>query len=142
MRAMQTEVHDKLTRAIERWADRVVTEMRAMLAIAYPAVAPQVEIAWTWGEAPSGAITVGKVGRNEFDQMAVTVYARARNGSGFTAVWFEFGTAPRAQKKTGRYTGRITGASFFFGTYRANRRRIVSNLRSTLRRAVRNINAR
>ncbi|WP_305972698.1 MULTISPECIES: hypothetical protein [unclassified Mameliella] len=141
MRAMETEVHDKLTRAIERWADRVVAEMRAMLALSYPAVAAKVDISWTWGQAPAGAITVGQVGRNEFDQMVVTVYAKAKSGSGISAAWFEFGTAPRVQKKTGRPTGRISGASFFFGTYRSNRRRILSGLRSTLRRAVRNINA-
>jgi hypothetical protein len=156
MRQMETLVHDRLTAAVERWAGRLVTDMRAILAVSWPALADKVEIDWTWGEAPAGAITIGKAGRTEYDQITVTVYARARSGSGISAAWFEFGTAPRFRhvgrraagrrtrivgRNAGGYTGQITANPFFFPVYRANKRRIISGLRSTLRTAIRKINA-
>ncbi|EBA06002.1 hypothetical protein [Sagittula stellata] len=140
MAAMRTEVREALANAIERNADNVCAEMRIMLAVQYPAVAAKVDIGWTWGDAPRGSITVGKVGGRETDQIAVTIYATAKQGSGFSAAWFEFGTAERFTKD-GKSTGRITAGPYFFPVYRANKRRVLTSLRSTLRRAVRKINA-
>ena len=157
MRAMETLVHERLTAGMERWAGRLVTEMNAMLAISWPALAGRIEIDWTWGDAPAGSITVGTAGKGgEYDQMVVTVYARAKQGSGISATWFEFGTAPRFRHKArvtggqrtrilgrnkGGFTGQITAGPFFFPVYRANKKRILSGLRSTLRTAVKRINA-
>lgn len=142
MRAMRTEVRDRLVDAVERQAEAVCIEMRAMLAIQYPGVAAQVEIDWTWGEdMPRGAITVGKTGRGrDAERIAVTIYATSKQGSGFSAAWFEFGTAPRFTK-SGKGTGRIIAGPFFYPVYRANRQRIANNLRATLRRAIKKINA-
>jgi hypothetical protein len=142
MREMETLVHERLTKAVERWADRVVAEMRAMLAISWPALAADVTIDWTWGDAPSGAISVGRASKGrEYDQLTVTIYARAQSRSGISATWFEFGTANRVQVTTGRQTGRITANPFFFPVYRANKSRVQSGLRSTLRTAIKRINA-
>lgn len=142
MRQMETLVHERLTEAVERWAARVVAEMRAMLAISWPALADDVTIDWTWGDAPSGAISVGRASKGrEYDQLTVTIYARAKSGSGISATWFEFGTAQRVQTTTGRRTGRVTANPFFFPVYRANKSRVQSGLRSTLRTAIKRINA-
>jgi hypothetical protein len=132
---------ERLTTAIERQAEAVVRDMRAVLAATSPAVARRVEIAWTWGRAPRGAVTIDQVRGKDRASLTVTLYARARQGSGLDARWFEFGTAPRVQRKTGRRTGRIVARPFFFPVYRANRQRVLANLRSTLRRAVRKIDA-
>lgn len=142
MRDMDALVHERLTKAVERWAGRLVAEMNAMLVISWPALAGKVEIEWTWGDAPAGSISIGKAGKGgSYETLAVTVYARARSGSGISAAWFEFGTNQRRQKKTGRATGRVTANPFFFPVFRANRARILSGLRSTLRTAIRKINA-
>ena len=140
MSAMKTLVNEKLTEAVERQAEAVVKEMRLMLAIQEPGVAAKTEIGWTWGDdTPRGSVTVGKTSFGG-EAMAVTIYATAQQGSGFSAGWFEFGTKPRVTK-SGANRGQITGAGFFFPVYRANRQRILNNLRSTLRRAVKKINA-
>lgn len=141
MRAMRGLVKDRLVKSIERWAERVVKEMRAMLVIQYPAVAAKVALGWTWGDAPRGSITLGSYRGKETAELTVTIYATAKQGSGFSARWFEFGTNPRVQKTTGRATGQITARPFFYPVFRANKGRVQSGLRSTLRRAIRQINA-
>lgn len=142
MQAMRTEVKEALTKSVEANAEKVCTEMRATLAVLLPAVAANVEIDWTWGEAPRGAITLSKAtSGKEFSSISVTIFARAKQGSGITPAWFEFGTSPRYHK-SGKATGQITASPFFYPTYRANRQRVQSSLRGVLRRAVRKINAR
>ncbi|WHZ35756.1 hypothetical protein [Sagittula sp. MA-2] len=142
MAAMRTEVHEALVRSVEANAEKVCAEMRAMLAIQRPAVAAQVDIDWTWGDAPKGSFTIGKASFNgaETTALTVTIYARAKSGSGISAGWFEFGTAPRFHE-SGKATGRITATPFFFPVYRSNRQRVQSSLRAALRRAVKKINA-
>jgi len=142
MAAMRSEVKEALTRSVEANAEKVCTEMRAALAVQYPAVAAKVEIGWTWGEAPRGSFTIGKASFNgkETTALSVTIYARAKSGSGISAGWFEFGTAERFTK-SGKSTGRITAGPFFYPVYRANRQRVQSSLRAVLRRAVKKINA-
>lgn len=140
MQAMRTEVREALTKSIERQASAVVREMTAFLMATNPNVAKDVTIDWTWGDAPRGSISLGRVGESEYSQLVVTIYARAKSGSGFDAAWFEFGTNERVQKTTGRRTGRITPTPFFFPVYRANKQRVLSNMRSTLRRVIRKIN--
>ena len=94
MSAMKTLVNEKLTEAVERQAEAVVKEMRLMLAIQEPGVAAKTEIGWTWGDdTPRGSVTVGKTSFGG-EAMAVTIYATAQQGSGFSAGWFEFGTKP------------------------------------------------
>lgn len=137
--AMKTMVPERMQTAVARQADSLVAEMQAMLAIQQPAVAAQTEIDWTKGEAPKGSVTVGRA--EVKGGFTVTIYARGRQGSGFSAAWFEFGTAPRVQKTTGRSTGQIVATPFFFPVYRANRQRVLSNLRATLRRAMKKIDA-
>lgn len=141
MRAMRIEVSEAMRVAMERWADRVVKDMRLLLAAQHPRVFGVAEVAWTWGDAPAGAVTLQKFGGRETDAIALTIYAKARQGSGISLNWFEFGTAPRVQKKTGRQTGRITAGPFFFPAWRANRKQMRTALLRTLRTAVRKINA-
>ncbi|ATG47597.1 hypothetical protein CEW89_08420 [Celeribacter ethanolicus] len=134
-------IEDALTKQIEKEATRLVGSMMA--------IAPDVQglkIDWTWGKAPRGSITIGTYGRNEVAEIKVTIYATVISSEypgGFPAVarWHEFGTAPRYQKKTGRYTGRIAAQPFFYPSFRANKSKIKANLRAALRRAVRKMNA-
>ncbi len=141
MKLMRTEVREDLVRSVERNAEKVCVEMRVVLAITNPEVAAWVEIDWTWGETPKGAVTVGTIGGKERSELAVTIYATTHQGSGFSAAWFEFGTAERVQTTTGRRVGRITASPFFFPVYRANKQRVLNSIRASLRRAVKKLNA-
>lgn len=141
MRLMRSEVNEALSRSVERNAEKVCVEMRTMLAIQYPAVAAQVEIDWTWGDAPRGSFTIGKASNGaETTALSVTIYARGKQGSGLNAAWFEFGTAERFTKD-GESRGRITAGPFFYTVFRANRQRVQASLRAALRRAVKKVNA-
>lgn len=117
---------------MQRTAERVTREMRAF----NPLTDADIEINWTWGDAPKGSVTLGTVrsGKNPgktYDKIAITIYARGR---GFAAMWFEHGTAERFQKSTGRRTGRVTAQPFFFPVYRANKKRIRSTINAAVRR--------
>lgn len=134
-------IEEALTKQFEKEAEKLVVEMRALLAASWPEVASKIEIKWTWGKAPAGTVTIGSYGSKKTAALVVTIYAQSISGSGISPYWFEFGTAERVQKKTGRRTGRIYANPFFFPAYRANRQRIRNNLRSALRRAVKKLNA-
>lgn len=140
-RALPKAIEETITTQLEKEADKLVKEMRLFLGVSWPALQDDIEINWTWGDAPAGAVSIGTVRGRESASIGVTIYARAKSGSGIAAQWFEFGTAERVQKTTGRRTGRIVAGPFFYPPYRANRQRIRNNLRSALRRAVRKLNA-
>lgn len=131
--SLEKSVHEALTKQIEKEAERLVREMNALK----PAVAG-LTVGWTWGDAPRGSVQIGKYGKAEAEEIKVTIYATHRSAS---AWWFEEGTAPRFQKKTGRYTGQITAQPFFFPAYRSNKQQMMNRLRAALRRAVRRLNA-
>lgn len=132
LRDIPVNVQNEVVLTMQKTAERVTREMRAW----NPLTDADIEINWTWGDAPKGAITLGTVrsgkrkGRT-YDQIAITIYARGR---GFAAMWFETGTAERFQKTTGRRTGRITAQPFFWPVYRANKTRIRRAVNSAVRR--------
>lgn len=124
-------IHEKLRDGLERIARDVVAEMQVLNPL--PA---DIRIAWTWGDVPRGAVSLGAFGRSDTEGMTIKIYARART---FAATWFEFGTAPRFHK-SGKATGQIIAQPFFYPTWRANRRRVKARLTSILRRAVKQAN--
>lgn len=128
-------VREELTKILEQEANKVVSEMNALRPI------PEIEVAWTWGEAPEGALTIGRVGSREFGKLVVTIYATARSeghpqGFNALAAWFEFGTAERFHK-SGKYVGEIYAAPYFWPVYRANKKRILARLRRAVNRVMR-----
>lgn len=125
---------DEVVQQIEREAERIVQQMRA-IAPKPVAGTNEIEIGWTWGDAPRGSITIGKVAGREYDKIAVRIYARGPQGSGWAAVWFEFGTKDRFHK-SGKWTGRMPITPFFFPTYRANRSSAKSNISRAVRRGL------
>lgn len=130
-------VRDALVRQIAKEANKLVAQMNAIKPNA------AIEIDWTWGDAPEGSLTIARTSRGgDFGKVSATIFATAKTGefpAGFSAlaVWFEFGTAERVQKTTGRGTGRILASPYFFPTYRANRSNIRRNLTGAVRRSLR-----
>jgi len=131
MKAIPDSVREEVTRTIEGAANDLVADMRTLNPLPN-----EIEINWTWGDAPKGAVTLGRVGRNRYDKIAATIYAR---GDTFAAHWFEFGTAPRFQATTGRATGRIEESPFFFPAYRGNRRRLRARITRAVARGFRKV---
>lgn len=116
--AVRREVRAELARQ----AGRIVAMMKVL--------APdwlRGSIDWTFGNPPSGAIVLADFGGAESD-MGVTIYT-----TDWRARWFEFGTADRVQKTTGRRVGRITAQPFFYPAFRLFR----GPARSAIARAVR-----
>lgn len=86
----------------------------AQMVLQMQALAPEgVQIGWTDGDAPAGAIAIAR--SRPQDGLTITIWARHRSGN---AAWFEFGTAIR-RHKSGKSTGAITASPFFWPVYRA-----------------------
>lgn len=134
LRDIPENVRNEVVLSMQRVAENVTREMRSW----NPLTDSDIEINWTWGDAPIGSISVGQVKQNKYDKIAITIYAKGRsggaNGKGFAAMWFEFGTGERFQKTTGRRTGRITAQPFFFPVYRSNKTRIKKTISAAVRR--------
>lgn len=132
--AIPQKVKAEVVAQLEKEAEKLVAEMNALK----PNRA--IIIDWTWGDVPAGAVTLGRVGRTQFEKIAITIYATGvSNGKPFPGLagWFEFGTRPRVQKTTGRYTGQIVASPYFFPVYRSNRTRIRGNISRAITRGVR-----
>ena len=125
--AIRREVADEM----EKQANTIVREMNALKPL------PEIVVAWTWGDEPQGTLKIGRVATAKSARLAITIYATATTTvypKGFPAIaaWAEFGTDPRFQKTTGRYTGMIMANPYFFPVFRANR----SRARGAITRAV------
>jgi hypothetical protein len=115
-------VRAEVRKALAKQATRIVAAMKVL--------APEWlrdSIDWTFGNPPSGAVVLADFGGAESD-MGVTIYT-----TDWRARWFEFGTAERVQRSTGRRVGRITAQPFFYPAFRLFRQ----PARSAIARAVR-----
>lgn len=80
-------------------------------------------IGWTWGEAPKGTMTIGKVGGKEYGTMRITIYAGG--GDQFYAKFQEFGTQD------------MPANPFFFPVWRARKKRVKSRISRAISKAIR-----
>jgi len=113
---------------MEREASRIVAHMRNLND------QPAIQIDWVWGAAPRGTLSIASKSDND---LRITIYATAKTKKypdGFPAIarWWEFGTAPRIQKSTGRKVGRIQASPYFYPGWRSNRVRS----KSAIKRAI------
>lgn len=153
MRMMETEVRDGARLQIEKEATKVAALMRFAAPKNTGALAES--IGWTWGDARAGGIsartaTSGAV----YDFLGVTLQAGGVEGTSREQRRAS-GTRQRDWKRTGTFssektdvaayqefgTSRMPANPFFFPIWRAERRRVRSNIIAAVRRAVRRINA-
>jgi hypothetical protein len=120
-------VEDATRRAMEKGAEELVAMMQRLA----PFEDIRESIRWKWGNAPKGTFTLDKMETSDRGGLKITVYA-----TDYRARWFEFGTAERFQKTTGRRTGRIQQHPFFFPSYRALRKRIKSRVTREMKKAI------
>lgn len=81
-------------------------------------------IAWTWGEAPKGSMTIGSVGGQDYGTLRITIYAAGTKDS-FHGVFQEFGTR------------KMSANPFFFPAWRAKRKKVKSAITRAMKKAIR-----
>jgi len=122
-KAVPQKIIDEVARALEVEAAKIVGDMKRLVPVDSGAL--RESIGWTWGDAPKGSISVGKVKGRKFDQVSITIYAGTRDkglgkGDAFYARFQEFGTVKMAANP------------FFYPAWRANK----SSARSAMKRAI------
>lgn len=130
-KAIPKAVREAVLETLEQNANELVAEMNRVKPLG------EIEIGWTWGKPPKGAVAVAKSAETS-SGVGITVWARAKPGSGFSAAWFEFGTSER-HHKGGKSTGQITQQPFFYPIYRARKRRAKSRLTREVNKAIRKL---
>lgn len=122
--AVPQKIRDALALELEKQATKIVAEMQRIVPVDTGAL--RESIGWTWGDAPKGSISVGRVKGKQYAKMSITIYVGTRDKSlgsadAYYARFQEFGTVKMAANP------------FFFPTWRANKMRA----RSAMTRAVR-----
>lgn len=121
-----------IRKAMEQSADEIVALAKTLVPADSGAL--RDSIGWTWGDAPRGAMTLGKV-KSASGADRITIYAG--DNDAFYARWVEFGTA--AHKAGGKFEGStipaIPAQPFFYVSYRASRRRAKSRVTRAINKA-------
>jgi HK97 gp10 family phage protein len=118
--AIPERVAMEVRNAMEEIAEEIVAQMYQ--------VAPHVSgdlagsIGWTWGDAPKGSFTLGKVAGNEYATMRITIYAGG--GKAFYARFQEFGTV------------KMPANPFFFPVWRAKRKSVKNRITRAMNKAI------
>lgn len=145
---------DRLKRKLAKFPEVVEAEIRAAMEQSANEIVKMAKslapvdsgelrdsIGWTWGEAPEGAMVLGKVQKNKSGNLVITVYAGG--GEAFYARFVEFGTAPHLNK--GRFAGSdhpgTVATPFFYPAYRATRKRAKGRVTRAVNKAAKRIAA-
>ena len=119
--AIPPKVRELTSKEMEQIAYDIVDDMYSL--------APQLtgdmagSIGWTWGEAPKGAMVLGKVAKNQYATMQITIFAGG--GDQFYARFQEFGTVKMAANP------------FFFPAWRARKRSVKTRIGRAVGKAIR-----
>ncbi|AVO36599.1 HK97-gp10 family putative phage morphogenesis protein [Pukyongiella litopenaei] len=106
--------------AMEEAANDIVEEMWSRAPYRTGEVAES--IGWTWGDAPAGTMTIGKVRGREYGTMRITIYAGG--GNAFYAKFHEFGTV------------NMPAHPFFFPVWRARSKRVKGRVSRAISQAI------
>lgn len=128
----------RIREAMEQGAEEIVAMMRSFVPVDSGAL--KESIGWTWGRAPKGALTLGKV-QSVGGDLTITVYAG--NSEAYWARWVEFGT--KAHTAGGQFAGAtipaIPASPYFFVSYRANRKKVKSRITRAINKAAKEVAA-
>lgn len=117
---------DEIRRAMEASADEIVALAKSLAPVDKGDL--KDSIGWTWGKAPKGAMTLGKVQSDGVDsEFTITIYAG--NSEAYYARWVEFGTQKMAAQP------------YFYPSYRALRRRSKSRVTRAVTKAIKKVAA-
>lgn len=128
-----------IRQAMEAKANEIVAMMKNLVPVDDGTL--RDSIAWTWGKAPKGALSLASVQSTGSDGMTLTIYAG--NKEAYYARWVEFGTA--RHENGGLYAGSTHPGTkaqpFFFVSWRANKKRTVRAVRKASRDAAKKVAA-
>ena len=132
-------VLEEIHKVLEKSARQTVAEMNALKPW------PEIQIDWTWGDVPAGALSIGTVRGKEYGRVSIKIFATATSSefpSGFAALtfWAEFGTDPRYHK-SGKYTGRITAQPYFYPVLRSNEDLLVGRIKRAVNKGMKRANS-
>jgi HK97 gp10 family phage protein len=121
-------------KAMEDGANEVVSLMKNLVPVDKGAL--RDSIAWTWGNAPKGALVLGR-SQPAGDGMRITIYAGG--GDEYYAWFVEFGTHSHINQ--GLFAGSehpgTAAQPFFFVSWRAMKRRVKSRVTRQMRKGIR-----
>nr|WP_176024864.1 HK97-gp10 family putative phage morphogenesis protein [Brucella pseudintermedia] len=117
---------DEIRRAMETSADEIVALAKNLVPVDKGDL--KDSIGWTWGKAPKGAMTLGKVQSDGVDsEFTITIYAGSSEA--YYARWVEFGTQ------------KMGAQPYFYPSYRALRRRSKSRVTRAVTKAIKKVAA-
>lgn len=122
LRLMPKVAKDEIKVALAKGADEIVLMARALAPKDSGDLARS--IAWTWGEAPKGAMVLA---RGEVGELTLTIFAGSDKA--YYARWIEFGTQ------------KMQAQPFFFVSYRALRKRTKSRITRATTKAAKKVAA-
>lgn len=130
---------DQIRKAMEASANEIVALAKSLA----PSDSGTLRnsIAWTYGDAPEGAIVLGKVKASNSGNLKITVYAGGPDA--YYARFIEFGTAPHING--GRFAGSenpgTAAQPFFYPAYRATRKRAKGRITRAVNKAAKQVAA-
>lgn len=136
MRRFPAVAEAQIRQALEQNADELVKLAKSIVPVDDGVL--QASIGWTYGDPPKGSFALATVkapSGSRASNLLITVYAG--NERAFYARWVEFGSRPHVNG--GRFAGtqhpgtRATG--FFFGSFRALRKRMKGRTQRAIRAA-------
>lgn len=135
---LPAQAQKRIREAMEQGAAEIVAMMKNLC----PADSGDLRksIAWTWGSAPKGALTLAKVTQTGSEN-TLTIYAG--NAEAYYARFVEFGTS--SHTAGGLFAGAtipaIPASPFFYVSYRANRRRVKGRITRAINKAAKEVAA-
>ena len=119
--AIPVKVREAAKLALEQSAQEIVDTMRRFVPVESGDLRDSIN--WTWGDAPSGAMTIGTVKGSAYGSMRITIYAGGDKA--FYGRFQEFGTKKMAANP------------FFFPAWRAKKKKVRSRLSRAISKAIR-----
>ena len=119
--AIPVAVRAAAMKSMEASADEIVATMKSFAPRDKGDVVASIN--WTWGDAPAGTMTIGKVGDNSFGSLRITIFAGG--GKAFHARFQEFGTV------------NMPAHPFFFPAWRLKKKKFRSSLSRAINKAIR-----
>jgi HK97 gp10 family phage protein len=132
--AAQTAVR----KAMREAAESIIDMMKNLVPVGDGDLRDSID--WTWGKAPKGTMTLGKV-RSTGSENTITIFAG--NSKAWYARLVEFGTSPHING--GKFAGTehpgTKAQPYFYVSYRANRRRAKSKVTRAINKAAKTVAA-
>ncbi|WP_193336169.1 HK97-gp10 family putative phage morphogenesis protein [Devosia beringensis] len=139
LRSFPAAVEGEIRKFMEQSADEVVALAKSLS----PTDSGDLvnSIAWTYGDAPQGAIVLGKVKQSQSGNLKITIYAGGPDA--YYARFIEFGTAPHVNG--GRFAGSqnpgTAAQPFFYPSWRAYRKRVRGRVTRAINKAAKRVAA-